>query len=138
MRISAKAEYGCMAIIALALQQSGTSTGLVRAREIAQAYRIPERYLVQILLQLKAAGLVQSARGSSGGYRLARDPASISLGQVLGVIDGPAEPPREISGPAAEALGSVWQRLQALQHNFLNQITIAQLVDDSPPPDGVI
>jgi len=65
MRLTAKAEYGCIAIIALALQRS--ETGLVRVREIAEAYRIPERYLVQILLQLKAAGLVHSARGSSGG-----------------------------------------------------------------------
>ena len=131
MKLSAKAEYGCMAIIALALQQSGT--GLVRAREIAETYRIPERYLVQILLQLKAAGLVRSARGASGGYRLARDPAQISLGEVLGVIDGLGEPPREITGPAAEALASVWQHLQTLQRNFLNQITIAQLVDPSSP-----
>ncbi len=138
MRLSAKAEYGCMAIIALALHQSGT--GLLRAREIAETYRIPERYLVQILLQLKAAGLVYSARGSSGGYRLARDAGQISLGEVLGVIDGPGEPPREIYGPAAEALGSVWQRLQELQRNFLSQITIAQLVDHQhpSPPDWVI
>jgi Rrf2 family protein len=136
MRLSAKAEYGCMAIVALALQQSGT--GLVRARDIAETYRIPERYLVQILLQLKAGGLIHSARGSSGGYRLARDPGQISLGEVLGVIDGPGEPPREISGPAAEALSSVWQRLQDLQRHFLNQITIAQLVDHPAPRDWVI
>jgi Rrf2 family protein len=136
MRLSAKAEYGCMAIVALAMQPSGT--GLLRAREIAETYRIPERYLVQILLQLKAAGLVYSTRGSSGGYRLARDPGQISLGEVLGVIDGPSEPPRDISGPAAEALGSVWQRLHELQRNFLNQITIAQLVDHSSPLDWVI
>src|SRR3954469_18211711 len=109
MRLTAKAEYGCIAIIALALQRS--ESGLVRVREIAEAYRIPERYLVQILLQLKAAGLVHSARGSSGGYRLARDPRQISLGDVLYAIEGPGEPPREVTGPAAEALALVWERL---------------------------
>jgi Rrf2 family protein len=131
LKFSAKAEYGCLAILALAQQRPGT--GLVRVREIAETYHIPERYLVQILLQLKAAGLVQSMRGSSGGYRLARDPAQISLGEVLGLIDGPGAPPREISGPGAEALASVWQHLQALERNFLNQISMAQLVDRALP-----
>ena len=52
-------------------------------------YGIPERYLVQILLQLKSAGLVASTRGASGGYRLARDASSISLSQILTAVDGP-------------------------------------------------
>jgi Rrf2 family protein len=136
MKLSAKAEYGCMAIIALALPRS--AAGPIRVREIAEAYRIPERYLVQILLQLKAAGLVHSARGSSGGYRLARDPRQISLGEVLGVIDGPGEPPRQMTGPASQALCSVWERLLDLERNFLNQITIAQLANETSPQDWVI
>jgi Rrf2 family protein len=138
LKFSAKAEYGCLALIALAQQRSGT--GLVRVREIAETYNIPERYLVQILLQLKAAGLVHSLRGSSGGYRLARDPAQISLGEILGIIDGPAEPLREISAPGAEALASVWQQLQALERKFLNQISLAQLADRAlpQPEDWVI
>src|SRR3954449_4257756 len=127
MKLSAKAEYGCMAIIALARPHS--ETGLVRVREIAETYRIPERFLVQILLQLKAAGLVHSSRGSTGGYRLARDPRQISLGEILGVLDGPGGPPREITGPSAPSLASVWERLQAIQRDFLNQITIDQLAD---------
>jgi Rrf2 family transcriptional regulator, cysteine metabolism repressor len=136
MKLSAKAEYGCMAIIALAMPRSGA--GPVRVREIAETYGIPERYLVQILLQLKAAGLVHSARGSSGGYRLARDPRQISLGEVLGVIDGPGDPPREITGPAAHALSTIWERLQSLPRDFLNQITIAQLANQTSPQDWVI
>jgi DNA-binding IscR family transcriptional regulator len=74
-------------------------------------------------------------RGSSGGYRLAREPGQISLGEVLCIIDGPGDPPREFSGPAADALASVWQRLRALERGFLNQITIAQLIEHPPPPD---
>ena len=65
-----------------------TSTPL-RIREISEAYGIPERYLVQILLQLKGAGLVASTRGAAGGYRLARQATAISLGEVLTAIDGP-------------------------------------------------
>jgi Rrf2 family transcriptional regulator, cysteine metabolism repressor len=136
MKLSAKAEYACLAIIALALQ--GSEKGPVRVREIAGTYQIPERYLVQILLQLKAAGLVQSARGSSGGYWLARDPAQISLGEVLCAMDGPGESPREILGPASQALVSVWKRLRAHERDLLEQITIAQLAKHPTPPDWVI
>jgi len=136
MKLSAKAEYGCMAIIALALPRP--EAGPVRVREIAQTCSIPERYLVQILLQLKAAGLVHSARGSAGGYRLARAPEQISLGEVLGVIDGPGEPPRDVSGPAAQALGSIWERLRGLQSDYLNQITIAQIANQTTAHDWVI
>ena len=58
------------------------------------SHAIPERYLVQILLQLKGAGLVVSTRGASGGYRLARPAAEISLSDVLAAIDGPDTPRR--------------------------------------------
>ena len=51
---------------------TGRESSPLRIREISEAYRIPERYLVQILLQLKGAGLVVSTRGAAGGYRLAR------------------------------------------------------------------
>ncbi len=87
MKISAKAEYACLAVMAMARQ--GPESPPVHIREISEAYGIPERYLVQILLQLKGAGLVLSTRGASGGYRLARPAESISLGEVLSAVDGP-------------------------------------------------
>ena len=87
MKISAKAEYACLAVLALARKSAEDPP--VRIREISAAHGIPERYLVQILLQLKGAGLVMSTRGAAGGYRLARPAASISLGEVLTAIDGP-------------------------------------------------
>ena len=108
MKISAKAEYACLAILALA--QPKPDGAPVRIREIADANAIPERYLVQILLQLKGAGLVHSTRGASGGYRLARPPESISLREVLSAIDGPNEVPRESSGPAGRVLTIVAQK----------------------------
>ena len=87
MKISAKSEYACLAVLALA--QLGRESTPVRIREISEAYAIPERYLVQILLQLKGAGLVSSTRGASGGYRLARKAAAISLSEILNAIDAP-------------------------------------------------
>jgi Rrf2 family cysteine metabolism transcriptional repressor len=136
MKISAKAEYACLAILALARLRPDQTT--VRIREIAEAHDIPERYLVQILLQLKGAGLVFSARGASGGYRLARPSEQISLGEVLAAIDGPGEPLREANGPVAQALTSVWQHIRDAERDVLQKTSIAQLVGHTSPPDWVI
>ena len=76
----------------------GPSRRPLHIREISQEYGIPERYLVQILLQLKGAGLVASTRGAGGGYRLARPASSISLSEILVAMDGPDDARR---GPSA-------------------------------------
>lgn len=137
MKISAKAEYACLAVLALARQRADEPP--LRIRQIAEANEIPERYLVQILLQLKGAGLVASTRGAAGGYRLARPAEAISLGEVLGAIDGPEEPPRAPRGsPAARALAVVWQHIRAAERAVLDRTSIAQLAEQAAPRDWVI
>ncbi len=135
MKISAKAEYACLAVIDLA--RSGNRTPR-RIKDIAEAQGIPERYLVQILLQLKSVGLVLSARGSGGGYRLLREAEQISVADVIGAIDGPDEPPRSASSPVGHGLGEVLSRAWAAEREFLASITIAQLTNSDPPLDWVI
>ena len=113
----------------------------VRIREISEAHGIPERYLVQILLQLKGAGLVASTRGASGGYRLARPAAEISLGEVL-TRD---RRPRRAAPRAAEATGrpprssppSGSTSAQA-ERSVLDQTSIAQLAERTSPREWVI
>lgn len=136
MKISAKAEYACLAVLALARQRAESPP--MRIREIAESQGIPERYLVQILLQLKGAGLVASTRGASGGYRLARAAHSISLGEVLAAIDGPDEVPRESREPAARALALVWQHVRAAERAVLDKTSIAQLAERIAPREWVI
>lgn len=136
MKISAKAEYACLAILALARRNPVDPP--VRIREISENHGIPERYLVQILLQLKGAGLVASTRGASGGYRLARSPASISLGEVLTAIDGPDSPPRESNRPANQVLASVWEDVRIAERSVLDKTTIAQLAERTLPHEWVI
>ena len=136
MKISAKAEYACLAVIALAKRRPDQSS--THIREIAESHGIPERYLVQILLQLKGAGLVYSSRGSAGGYRLARPADQISLGEVISAIDGPGEPFREVQEPAALALSSIWEHLRAAERSVLNQTTIAQLAANTSSQDWII
>ena len=135
MKISAKAEYACLAILALATHSDSAP---LRIRQIAEAHHIPERYLVQILLQLKGAGLVHSTRGAAGGYRLARAPAEISLAEVLKAIDGPGDPPREAQGPAGRALASVWELIRAAELSVLDRTSIAQLAERTTPREWII
>lgn len=85
---SAKTEYACLAVLELAAQFGSGET--LRVRTIADRQGIPSPFLVQILLQLKSAGVVESTRGAAGGYRLARDPATLSLGEVVAIIEGVA------------------------------------------------
>jgi Rrf2 family protein len=140
MKISAKAEYACLAVLALA--QVGPASPPLRIREIALSHRIPERYLVQILLQLKGAGLVQSTRGAAGGYHLARPAEQISIGEVLDAIDGPDDDPTagrgDDDGPGALALAEVWQAAREAQRNVLDRTSFADVVASSRPREWII
>lgn len=141
MKISAKAEYACLAVIALA-QSRPESSSFMHVREISQAYEIPERYLVQILLQLKGAGLVTSTRGASGGYRLARPAAQISLSEVLTAIDGPDDahlgPSATANRRGASVLAPVWESIRAAERLVLDHTTVAQLAEQSAPREWTI
>src|SRR5918996_1305474 len=85
VNVSAKTEYACIAVLELAARHEEGEP--VRIRDIAETHGIPSRFLVQILLQLKSAGLVQSIRGAAGGYQLSREPDEISLLDVMTVVD---------------------------------------------------
>src|SRR5262245_56632684 len=129
MKVSAKAEYACFAMLELALNHRDPQP--MRVKAIADAHGIPQRFLVQILLQLKGAGLVASVRGASGGYQLARPPDEISLGDVIHAIDRPPPrhaPPSGPQSPAVQAVRVVWARLQAAEERMLAEVTLADLV----------
>ncbi|MDR3638561.1 MAG: Rrf2 family transcriptional regulator [Isosphaeraceae bacterium] len=136
MRISAKAEYACLAIIELA--KPGGNGSPKRIRDIAEAQGLPERYLVQILLQLKAAGLVHSARGSVGGYHLVRSAEEISVADIIAAIDGPGEPPRKAASPAARELAEVFERARAAELDVLASAKVDQLTRPAASHDWVL
>jgi Rrf2 family protein len=131
MRISAKAEYACVAMLELAANFGDPQP--VRIKAIADARGIPQRFLVQILLQLKTSGLVASVRGASGGYQLARPPETISLASVINAIDDRTLTPRSALSehsrtPAVEALLAVWKEVQAEEQRLLDKMTLAELL----------
>jgi Rrf2 family protein len=129
MRVSAKAEYACVAMVELAVNHGDMQP--VRVKTIADNHDIPQRFLVQILLQLKAAGLVSSVRGSAGGYQLSRSPERISVADIVNAIDSsqPRLTPAGPSGsPAIQAIQSVWKQAQDQEQRLLEEITLAELL----------
>ena len=87
--ISQKAKYAFKALVVLARLEKGVS---LQTDMIAAEGSIPRKFLEQILLQLKANGLVASRRGRAGGYFLVADPHAITVSQVLRIVDGPIAP----------------------------------------------
>jgi Rrf2 family protein len=85
MRLPAKIEYGCKAVMELALRYNGHVP--VRVSIISHLQNIPSKFLAQILIRLKNARIVDSARGISGGYFLAKPPSQISLADVFMAMD---------------------------------------------------
>ncbi|MCL2118551.1 MAG: Rrf2 family transcriptional regulator [Planctomycetaceae bacterium] len=131
MKVSAKTEYACIAVMELAANYGSPEP--VRIRNIAERHFVPPRFLVQILLQLKGAGIVASTRGASGGYNLIPRPEEVTLGQVMGIIDGPMQLPKRTFDPTNESeasriLNNVWEVAEYQRQDYLNNITFADLV----------
>jgi len=89
MKLSRKGEYALRAMLYLSLNYQGKP---VRIHDIAKTEKIPVKFLEQILLELKKAGLLKSRRGAGGGYSLIKPPGEINLAQVIRIIDGPLAP----------------------------------------------
>jgi Rrf2 family transcriptional regulator, cysteine metabolism repressor len=130
MKVSSKAEYACVAMLELALNHVAQNP--VRVKSIAAAHGLEKiSFLVQSLLALKAAGLVESVRGQAGGYRLARPPSEISVADIVYAIDRPQPRPNRKSGPVTgvfRALRGVWKEAQAEEQRFLEAVSLADLV----------
>src|ERR1700690_3172421 len=89
MKVSQKGLYALQALMMLARHNR---QGAIRIRDIAYEENLPEKFLELILLELKNARLVESARGAKGGYQLRRLPSEIRLSEIIRLIDGPLAP----------------------------------------------
>lgn len=103
MRLSKRGEYGLRAMIDLAAWNYGDA--VVQIKDIAERQQIPSKFLEQILLTLKNAGLLRSKMGVGGGYYLAKPADQINLGQIVRILDGPLAPVRCVSQMAYEPCG---------------------------------
>ena len=106
MRLSKRGEYGLRAMIIMAEPaQKSDSPVMMQIKEISQREQISSKFLEQILLILKNAGLLHSKMGLGGGYYLARSASEITLGQIFRVLDGPVAPIKCVSQMAYETCG---------------------------------
>ena len=136
MRVSAKVDYAVRAAVELAAAGQGAT---VKAEAIASAQDIPRKFLDNILQGLRQAGIVDSRRGPDGGHRLARDPADVTLADVIRAIDGPmanigGRPPEDVEPPGAAApLREIWVAVRASLRQVLEATTLADVVASTLP-----
>jgi Rrf2 family protein len=135
VRISAKADYAVRAAIELARKEDGPTKGTA----IATAQSIPLKFLENILIDLRHAGLVRSQRGAEGGYWLARPATDITVADVIRAVEGPlasvrGEGPESIAyNEGAQPLQRVWIAVRASLRGVAESVTLADLAAGKLP-----
>ncbi len=135
MRVTARGDYA----VRVALELAATDGETRKVGELAALQGIPPRFLENILVALRRAGLVHSRRGTEGGFWLALPADQISVADVLRAAVGPLAaiqgfPPVEVSyGGAATGLREVWVAARASLRAVLERVTLADVVGHSLP-----
>ncbi len=134
MKLSTKGRYGVAAMYDLALHYG---QGPISLKSVAQRQGISEHYLEQLMGVLRKAGYVKSLRGSQGGYTLTKDPAQITVGDIITIMEGPIAPvdcllTDDIVNTYCERAGAcvtrgVWAKVRDSINNVLNSISLADL-----------
>jgi Rrf2 family protein len=128
MKISSRGDYGLRALLDLAQRYDSAP---IPSGDIAARQQIPEAYLNQLLITLRKAGLVRSARGPQGGHELARHPASITLAEAVVALEGGYSPAGNLDtlpSPGepleAEILREVWRQVEEAIAGVLESTTL--------------
>lgn len=130
MRVSAKSDYALRALIELAGRTDGSP---VSAEELGRLQDIPHGFLQAILADLRRAGVVVSQRGQSGGWRMAREPDTVTVADVIRAVDGPLvsvyglRPEAVEYNEAAEVLQHVWIAARSSLREVFEQVTLTDL-----------
>jgi Rrf2 family protein len=138
MRVSAKVDYAVRAGAELAAAEG---QGPVKGDLIARAQGIPLKFLENILLDLKHAGIVQSQRGAEGGYWLAKAADDVSVADVIRAVEGPIanvrglRPEQVVYSGAAEPLRDAWVAVRANLRSVLENVTLADLAAGRLPEE---
>ena len=104
----------------------------MRIEDIAQEKAIPSNFLVQILIELKSKGLIQSRRGKEGGYNLAKSPREITVGDVLRAIQGDIlEMPLLTESRCPEEIKRAWRRIKEAAEGTADRITFEDICTEA-------
>ena len=132
MKISMKGDYGIRALVDLAERYG---EGPVQSRDIAERQDIPEPYLDQLLTVLRKAGFIHSRRGPQGGHVLAREPDRISMGEVIGTLEGSLSSIGCLDGTITCSLSGkcgqqeIWQIITEASQQVLDKTSIGNLLE---------
>jgi Rrf2 family protein len=131
MKLSTKIRYGTRAILELA---SRFGEGPVELKEIARSQEISIKYLEQVIIPLRTAGIVKSARGSKGGYSLAKPPSEICLFDVVETLEGPLylvdciKDSKLCRRSSSCVTRDIWSEVSEALHRVLKSITLDEMV----------
>jgi Rrf2 family protein len=131
MKLSTKIRYGTRAILELA---SRFGEGPIELKEIARSQEISIKYLEQVIIPLRTAGIVKSARGSKGGYSLAKPPSEICLFDVVETLEGPLylvdciKDSKLCRRSSSCVTRDIWSEVSESLHRVLKSITLDEMV----------
>ena len=133
MQISTKGRYALRLMLDLAVHNTGE---LVKIKDISARENISEKYLEQIISSLKKAGYVKSLRGAQGGYMLAREPETYTVGTILRLTEGSMKPeacledePNQCSRAGECVTLRLWKMLDEAIEGVLDKVTLQDLKD---------
>ena len=133
MRISTKGRYAIKLMLDLATNDNGEP---IRLKDVARRQEISEKYLEQIISSLKKAGYVKSLRGAQGGYMLAREPKTYTVGTILRLTEGSMKPvacleddPHQCSRAGECVTLRLWKMLDEAIEGVLDKVTLQDLKD---------
>ncbi|NQT72167.1 MAG: Rrf2 family transcriptional regulator [Chloroflexi bacterium] len=132
MQLTTKSRYVIRAMIDLAIF---SGNGPVLVKDIAQRQKMSARYLEQLLLAPKAAGMIRSMRGAHGGFTLTRAPSEITLREIVQIMEGSISPTECADDPGiCPSSGScvthdIWVRIKKATDEILESTTLQDLVD---------
>ena len=133
MQISTKGRYALRLMLDLAVHNTGE---LVKIKDISARENISEKYLEQIISSLKKAGYVKSLRGAQGGYMLAREPETYTVGTILRLTEGGMKPvacledePNQCSRAGECVTLRLWKMLDEAIEGVLDKVTLQDLKD---------
>ncbi|WP_317856148.1 Rrf2 family transcriptional regulator [Chakrabartyella piscis] len=132
MKISTKGRYGIRMLLCLVFNYEKGTTSL---KTIAREQNISEKYLEQIIGPLTKSGIVKSYRGAQGGYKLARSPKDITVGEVLEILEGTLSPVDCVDSydcPHADLCVSLslWGRIKDAIHEVVDNTTLADMATE--------
>lgn len=136
MRISARCDYACRALLELSLHWPQEKP--LQIQQISEKQNIPMKYLVHILIQLKREGFVSSSRGKGGGYLLAKVPNTIKLGQVIRFMGGDLLPMADSAKNKKSVFKSLWDEVEGAMAKIIDNVTFEDICIKSSGLDEVL